>query len=477
MASALSLAVVASLDTLICARIVEGMTGQRSDANRLLRIIGAANLVTPLLGGISGGVSVASSTASFKGGARTSLSLLVHSLAIFAAVVALAPLLGRLPLVVVGAVLVVTAIQLVDRWSLELLRKGVSGEMVDWRAIALDLAVIVTVAATAIAGDIVVAVLIGVGVAVLLFVLRMSRSIVRHEQYGDRVRSRRSRDAADSELLASHGRSILLLELDGPVFFGSAESLAERIESALERGARYVILDMKRVSDLDSTGARVLLQAQERLRARGAHLVLASADATAHVNVVLRDAGVVSAVTSAHVFADADRALEWSENHLIEAMRSSEARAGEYPFVQLDLLAGFTAEERESFRALLARREYARGDTVFREGGAGDELYVIVKGSASVKLRMTDDQGGREQRLITFASGTAFGEMALLDREVRSASVVADEPLVCYVLERAGYDKITREMHPIAIKLLTNLGRELSARLRRANRMLNQQER
>ena len=471
-ASALSLAVVASLDTLICARIVEAMTGRRSNASRTLQVAGGANLITSMLGGLCGGVSVASSTANYKAGARTSLSLLVHSLVLCAAVVAMASLLGRLPLVVVGAVLVVTAVQLVDKWSLRLVRKIASREMVDWRAIALDLAVIVTVAATAIAGDIVVAVLIGVGVAVVLFVVRMSRSIVRRERYGDSVRSRRARDAAESELLGQHGRGIVLLELEGPVFFGSAESLSERIEAA-PKGARCVILDFRRVNDLDSTGAHVLLQAHDRLKARGVQLLLASVQAAPHVGVVLRDSGVLAAVTSGHVFVDADRALEWAENRLIEALRASEARDGEYPFVQLDLLAGFSAQEREEFRALLQRRTYAPGESVFREGGEGDELFVIARGSASVKLAAGGEQ---EQRLVTFAAGTAFGEMALLDREARSATVQADGPLVCYVLERSSYERIVREMRPIANKLLTNLARELSARLRRANRMLNQLE-
>ena len=478
--SALSLAVVASLDTLICARIVEGLTGQRGDANRTLRMIGGANLATALLGGLCGGVSVAASTANFKGGSRTSLSLLVHSLAIAVAVVVLASLLGRLPLVVVGAVLVVTALQLVDKWSLQLLRKIASGQMVDWRAVALDLAVIVTVAATAIAGDIVVAVLIGVGVAVVLFVLRMSRSIVRSEQSGEALRSRRARDAAESALLAAHGGSILLLELEGPVFFGSAESLAERVDAALRRGVRYIVLDFRRVNDLDSTGARILLQVEERLRERGVVLLLASIDSVRRVEGVLRDAGVIAAITSPRVFPDTDRALEWAENHLIEGLRASASQPeGEYALEQLDLFAGFSAEERARFCALLRRREYPPGEIVFQEGAEGDELYVIVRGSASVKLRISPGSGagGREQRLVTFAAGTVFGEMALIDRESRSATVAADERLVCYVLERAGYERIVREMHPVALKLVANLGRELSARLRRANRMINQLER
>src|SRR5690606_33437903 len=82
------------------------------------------------------------------------------------------------------------------------------------------------------------------------------------------------------------------------------------------------------------------------LKARGAQLVLASVGTAPHVDAALRDAGVIAAVTHRHVFADADRALEWAETHLIEAVRASASEGGEYPFVQLDLLAGFSAPER-----------------------------------------------------------------------------------------------------------------------------------
>jgi CRP-like cAMP-binding protein len=125
---------------------------------------------------------------------------------------------------------------------------------------------------------------------------------------------------------------------------------------------------------------------------------------------------------------------------------------------------------------LLKRREYAAGEIVFREGAAEDGLYIIVSGSASAKLTIAgggQEKRGREQRLVSFAAGTHFGEMALLDREARSATVQADERLVCYVLDRPACERMERDMPAIAIKLLTNLGAELSARLRHSNRMLS----
>src|SRR5258708_8583360 len=104
------------------------------------------------------------------------------------------------------------------------MRKVASRQTADWRSTALDLAVILAVAVTAIAGDIVIAVLIGVGVAVVLFVLRMSRSIVRPEQYAHQVRSRPARGAAGPALLAAHAPRLPPLELGGPVLFCSAHS-------------------------------------------------------------------------------------------------------------------------------------------------------------------------------------------------------------------------------------------------------------
>ena len=127
------------------------------------------------------------------------------------------------------------------------------------------------------------------------------------------------------------------------------------------------------------------------------------------------------------------------------------------------------ADDRAALREVLERREYAQGEAVFRQGEDGDALYVIARGSASAWLR--DPECG-ERRLMTFSEGTFFGEMALLDREKRSATIIADEPLVCHALRRSAFEDLARD-HPLAgLALLTNLSRQLSFRMRRANRTL-----
>jgi SulP family sulfate permease len=82
----------------------------------------------------------------------------------------------------------------------------------------------------------------------------------------------------------------------------------------------------------------------------------------------------------------------------------------------------------------------------------------------------------RQRRLASFTAGTVFGEVALLDQQPRSASVTADEEVVCYVLSEDAFRALVRDHQAIAIKLLTNLGRELSRRLRRATAVISELE-
>jgi anti-anti-sigma factor len=467
---AASIAVVASLDVLMSAKILENLSHQRGNSTRQLLCIGAANTVAPLLGGLAGSITLGPSTASFKNGARNSLALFTHATLFLLFVPLVAPLLSYIPLVVVGAlVLHAGSIVLFDRWTLQLLRRLAGGQTINWGSIAIDLVVIGLVTGIAVAGQVVAAVALGIAIAVVVFTLRMSRGVIRSMRYGDQLQSRRTRERADLALLAENGRRILAIEIEGPLFFASAEILHNCIDSAIAQQARYVILDVSRVNELDSTGARIVLQTHERCRAEGVHLVMCGHDDHAQTASLLADHRVAHAITRERMFPDLDHALEWCENELLRSLKTAEAEAGDHPFDLLDITQGLSAEEREVLRAALGRREFAKGETVFAQNDPGDALYMIVRGSASVRLQ---GEAGRERRLVTFSSGTVFGEMALLDREKRSATVIADEPLRCYVLERTAFDEFSVLRPRIATTILANLGRELSLRMRRVNRIL-----
>jgi CRP-like cAMP-binding protein len=188
----------------------------------------------------------------------------------------------------------------------------------------------------------------------------------------------------------------------------------------------------------------------------------------------MSDLGVTAAVHPEHIFVDTDRALEWAEDQLIQVHEAGLGAPEELAFASLDALAGLDGPERAVLAGMLIRRSYAKGDAVFHEGDDGQDLYLIASGAASVTLKLAGE--GRENRLATFSAGTVFGELALLDPGPRSATVVADEALVCYVLTEQAFERLRKDHPGIAIALLTNLGRELTRRLRRANRTIYQLE-
>jgi len=475
LAGAVSLAIVGSLDGLLCAKTVEGATGQKAPGNAVLVRLGLGNAVASCFGGIAAGINLGASFANFKAGGRTALSVVVTTGSMLVGVVLLSPVIAVLPRVVIAGLLVVISIQLLDPWTTRILRRLVALDLEHWRSMAVDLLVVVVVATVAIAANLVAAVGIGVGIAVLSFLARMSKSIVRRAYHGNAVRSRRTREPHLMDVLQVHGGKILVLELEGAIFFGTAEDLADRVEAALRDGVAFIVLDLKRVSEIDSTGARILVQIRERVAKAGRHLLVSHLDADQRLADFLGAMGVTAALTRQRIFGDTDRALEWAEDHLVASELGHPDTRDEQPLEHLDAVAGLTAADYAVLRDALVRRSYQRGETVVREGDTGRELFIIARGTASVTLRLAGKD--RANRLATFSSGTVFGEVALLDAQPRSATVEADEELVCYVLTGEAFDRLAREHQPIAIKLLENLGRELSRRLRRANQTIYELER
>jgi CRP-like cAMP-binding protein len=172
------------------------------------------------------------------------------------------------------------------------------------------------------------------------------------------------------------------------------------------------------------------------------------------------------------VFHDLDRAIGWAEDDLLRAAGAGAPEQEELPLAEASIAAGITARELAKMEKHLERRVYEPGQQLFGEGDAGDELFIIVKGSASAFLR----HGGGDIRLVTFAQGTVLGELAILDAGPRSASVTTEAGLVCYGLSRTSFAALCEDSPAVAIKLLGNLGRLLSHRLRDANRMIQQLE-
>jgi CRP-like cAMP-binding protein len=182
--------------------------------------------------------------------------------------------------------------------------------------------------------------------------------------------------------------------------------------------------------------------------------------------------GVAAALTRGRIFPDVDRAIEWAEEHLILSRLGDVESGVEFPFARLEVFTGMSEDELTVVKSALSRRTYGVREIIFREGRYERRALHHRQGQ---RERAPAAVGPRTARRADHVfAGTVFGEVALLDREARSATVEADEALVCYVLTRENFERLTAEHPLVAIKLLTNLGREISGRLRRANRTIYQ---
>ena len=375
------------------------------------------------------------------------------------------PLLAYIPRAVLSAAVMVIAIQHIDPWTSQLVRRMVRPGTPQRGAIALDLGVCLFVSLLSIAVNVVLAVFIGIVLAVLLFVVRMSRSNVRKLYRCENVRSRRYRDPDELAVLHAKGASVLVIELQGALFFGSAERLAQIVERETERETVALLLEMRRITEIDSTGARILGDIDAALTARGVRLALVLSTRT---ETGARLADIFHAPD--RYFPDIDRAIEWAEDDLLR--QAEIAPSAELPLERLPMVSDFTAEQIEVLRNALEPAAWPAGAVVFRSGDPGSSLYLVTKGRASVHVR----HDGGDIRLVTFAPGAVFGELALLDRGPRSATITADEDLKALGLSEASFAVLCRQHPDLAIKLLTALGRELSVRIRYANMTIQQLE-
>jgi len=238
---------------------------------------------------------------------------------------------------------------------------------------------------------------------------------------------------------------------------------------ALPEDGRFIVLDFRRVHEIDASGARVLQLIADGAGRRGARVLLSHVREDEPNGRYLLALGMARTVPPEHWFRDLDRAMEWAEDQLLEADRFEDAP--ELPLGQMTLFAGLGEEELEVVSRSLERRELRHGEVVFQEGDPGDRLYLIARGFVSVKVKLEDD--ARAVRLATFSPGVFFGEIAMIEGQSRSSDAFAKgEHVVLFSLTIDAFEALVRRHPDIGLQLHRNLARELAARVRTTSQAL-----
>lgn len=455
--TALLLALIGGLESVLSIAAVDQLLDTRTDPDRELLALGAANIVSGVFGGLFVVYLRLHAVATFNGGGR-SWRAVVCGCAMLALVFTLGlPLVQRLPIAVVAGIVVMLAWTLVDRWTRGLMRQWHRGERsVDQ---ALSLLIVVVVCAVTLVWGFVVGVAAGVVLAMLIFVRALNRSLLRQRYTASEIPSRRIYPPPLELALLDLRDRIEVLELEGALFFGNAERLLNEVERIAPAPA-FLVLDLRRVSTIDATGAVGLAQLDERLTRRGTSMLLAGVTPDNRHGRALHQQGVQRAAEQGH--ADADRAVEAAESRLL-AVEGLSLQGLELAPERSALFAGLEAAQCERLRTALQPRQFAAGECVFAQGDPGDALYLLGRGSVSVVDRT------RSQRFVSFSPGMCFGEIAVLDGGTRTADAVADIDSTVYVLPAAALADLHQGEPAIAAQVYRNLAQHLSQRLRAAS--------
>jgi SulP family sulfate permease len=456
--TALLLALVGTLESVLNLAAVDAVLNRRSDPDRLLRTLGLCNLLLGPLGALPMVQMRLRALAAVAAGGRTWRSGLLSSAAIALVFTAGLPLLAACPRAVTAGVVMMLAWTLVDRWSLGLLRTDGGGAE---RRRALG--VVVVVCAVTVLWGIGAGVALGVLLSFVLLVIALNRSLVRSRASAAVHPSRRLYAPAQAQVLAAARPGIEWVELDGPLFFGNLERLQRELEPLFSAGRREVVLDLRRVATLDASAAVALARWQALAQAKGVRLRLAGVTPDNRHGRTLAAHGQLAPwqAEPGLLHADADLAIEAAE---VAALASAGLPAVAPPCALVDcaLFDGLAPADARALAACMPARALAAGERLFARGDPGDALYVITAGSVSVRDPATG------QRYVSFSAGMCFGETAVLDPQGRTADAVADEASVVHPLGPELLSQLERDAPQVAAQLHRNLARHLSRRLREA---------
>ena len=465
---AIILCLISSIETLMSSAAIGYHCGDRCDSNKDLVGQGIGNVAAAIVGALPSSGSLVRSFANWNSGARTRWSGVMCSLLILLIFITAHPYLGKIPLAVLSGLIVAVGISLFDRSEFAHFITSLRSKMVT-RDVTLNLLISLTVTVLTAAVDLILAIVVGILITTANFVVKMGKSVIRRRYHCSQVRSKRVRTIEHTRLLQKHGGKIFVIELQGPLFFGSAEEVAKEIETSIH-DAEYCISNMKQINEIDATGARYMLQIYESLKKQGKTLLISHIWEGTRLWDSLGYAGIIDKIGRNRFFQDLDSALEYAEDQIL-CSGLCEIPDREFALAEMDIFAKFSAEETKIMADRLSPEKYNSGDVIIRKSDLDRDLFLLVRGMVNVTLQLKNDQ--REIRLNTLSAGNTFGEIALLDNEPRSANVVAVGEVTLFRLTYDNFLDLQEKEPNVANKLILNMALNLSTRLRLSTEEIN----
>jgi len=252
--SALAIAMLGAIESLMCAVVSDGMTGSRHDPDSELVGLGLGNIIVPFFGGFAATGAIARTATGIRSGGRTPISTVIHSLFLLVAMLALAPLLGFVPMAGMAGLLLVVA------WNMSDASHFIRMVRISPRS---DVSVLFVCFALTVIFDMVVAVSVGVVLAAFLFMRRMVE-----------ISGARLIGGEEGHLVEGLPPGVIFYDIAGPLFFGAAEKALAAL-GVVESGVHTVIIDFEDVPAIDATGMVALESMITKLNGHDIKVVMA----------------------------------------------------------------------------------------------------------------------------------------------------------------------------------------------------------
>ena len=292
LAPATAIALLGAIESLLSAVVADGLSGDRHDSNTELIAQGIANLVCPFFGGIPATGAIARTSANVSNGGRSPVAGMVHALTLLAIVLLAARWAAFIPMAALSAVLVVVALKMGEWHELARLR----------RMPRSDALVLLTTFALTIVFDLVVAVEVGMVLAAMLFIKRVSETTEVSRVTSDDMLERPEHVAQGKAI----PDGVVVYRIFGPFLFGAAEKMEDALAQVAD-WPRILILRLHLVSAMDATGMNALESVVERMRRHGGVVLLSGIH---HQPLqMLRRAGFIEVIGRRNFCATFDDAL------------------------------------------------------------------------------------------------------------------------------------------------------------------------
>jgi SulP family sulfate permease len=419
------------------------------DTNEELRDAGVLNVVSGAFGGIPGyhALSMSALGEGMKVDARR--AGLIAALVPLAAVVFGASVIELIPRMIAGGVLVFVGLSFMVEWLWDRRRS----------LPPVEFGVVLVIVAVFIARGFLPGVVVGLVLAVVLFAVSYGRiELVREVAFGETYHSNVDRPPGERAALQAMGDLVQILRVNGFVFFGSANGLLERIRKRVDAAPlRFLVIDMRRVTGVDSSAVVSFVKGVHLAEAAGFELVFTGV--SDRVRRQLERGGLVQSEGVVRFEPDLDRGLQWCEDHLLRVGEPDGGAAQVSPDGKGDALAGMPP----GLRTHLERVELPDGAVLIRQDEPPDDVFVLESGRLSVEMVTAE---GIRMRLRSVNAGVVVGEVAWYTGVPRTADVVAETPSVVLRLSKASIEQIESQEPELAAALHRWLAGIVSERLR-----------